>query len=320
MELKSPKKEPGSPRVKLPQRPQIDPVRFAPSTIKSAARDVMSSDWKNTLTVTGVFLLLTLWARTLFLLFCPNPVMDAMDSMNNALYALSSSAETLTLAEFSAHSSAIMTEAFSVLREGLGTTWGLTSTFVLILLLLVGLVADYGMMLWSLRRVRGEEANLSVYAACLDLAGRIILLTVLVAATVCIWFWLLLFPALYFWYRFRMAGYLLLDYPELSAMQAYGLSGSAIYGLKWKLFQLDVSFLGWVLLAEFVGELPALVTDHVVVMNLLSLVAVSAVYLYTQPYRSLAYAKFYDELKQTAPAIPMIEDMLRQQKQRMDQE
>jgi hypothetical protein len=49
-------------------------------------------------------------------------------------------------------------------------------------------------------------------------------------------------------------------------------------------------------------------------------VAVSAVYLYTQPYRSLAYAKFYDELKQTAPAIPMIEDMLRQQKQRMDQE
>lgn len=318
MDFKMP--EPNDSNQVLNLKGSPDPYKFSSYALKRSAKSVMSSDWQNTLTTIGAYLLVTVWLRTLFLLFCPNPVMSAL----NVLYAgedkLMAQMQTLSNQALMDQYNSIFGDAWGTLQSGMSSGSGLISTFLLILILLVGVIADYGLQSWSLRRIRGDFAGPEELASRVYLAGSILLLTALVMVTVGLWLWLLLFPAIYFWYRLRMASYLLLDYPDITVWQAYSFSSAVLSGYKWKLFKLDLSFLGWMLLAEVVGNVPFLFTDNAIVGNLISLVLVSAVYLYTEPYRSLAYAKFYDELKQSSPAIPVIEKMMEERKKARDGE
>lgn len=286
--------------------------------VRRSARLAMASDWQNTLTVAGVYLLVTLWLRTLFLMFCPMPVTDALNALNEGMEALSEQASAYTAAALQDACNGVLGSAWSVLQSGLSSFSGLLTTFLLILILLVGLMADYGLQSWALRSVRGEFAGPEELASRLYLAGKILLLTVICFAVVGLWLWLLLFPAIYFWYKQRAASYLLLDYPELSAPLAWSFSSALLKGYKWRLFLLDLSFIGWALLAQVVSEVPFYLLDNAVAANLLSLVLVSAVYLYLIPYQNLSYAKFFDEVKQGSRVLPGIEKILEMRAERRE--
>lgn len=292
------------------------PQRISCREVKSTARRVLSADLGNTLTVAGVYLLVTLWVRTLFLLFCPMPLTDALNALNEGMERLSAQAAGLTDDALVDACNGVLGEAWGVLRSGLSSFGGLFSTFLLILILLTGLIADYGLQSWSLRTVRGEYAGPEELASRVYLAGKILLLTAICLLVVGIWFWLLLFPAVYVWYRQRAASYLLLDYPELGAPLSWSLSANLLRGYKWRLFLLDLSFLGWVLLAQVVGELPFLVLENAVAANLFSLLLTSGVYLYLVPYRNLAYAKFFDLVKQDSLVTPILEALLKARAER----
>lgn len=312
MDFKLPEPNGSTPFPNLHGSP--DPYRFSSFSLKGNARRVLSSDWQNTLSTTGIYLLVTLWARNLFQLFFPTPINTALTTLTEGLERLQNQAETLSEQAFIDLYGSVLGSAWGALQEGLSTASGMITTFLLILLFLVGLIADYGYQSWSLRRIRGDFAGPEELASRVYLAGSIILLTGLVMVTVGLWFWLLLFPALYFWYRLRMCSYLLLDYPDITVWQAYSYSSVILSGYKWKLFLLDLSFLGWYLLADVAGALPGLFFDNGLAVNLLSLVLISAVYLYTQPYRALSYARFYVELKESSPAFPVLEKLMEERK------
>ena len=93
--------------------------------------------------------------------------------------------------------------------------------------------------------------------------------------------WSLLFfiPAIIKGYAYAMTEYILLDNPEMTANEAITKSREMMNGYKWKLFVLDLSFIGWRLL----GGIPVLGT----VLNL----------LYVNPYYAATRAQFYEELK-----------------------
>lgn len=295
-------------------RPEADKHRFAPYALKGAARRIMDSDRKNVTVTAACYLLLTTWLRTLFLLFCPNPVTDAMETLSlgldNLYTDLSKLGAAVSAEAIANRYAAVVSQAWGALREGLASGWGLTSAFLLILILLTGLIVEYGMKSWALRRVRGEYVGAGALGSQIYLAGSIILLTLLIGVTVCLWLWLLLLPAIYIWYRLRVADFLLLDCQGMSAWQAYGLSGFVLRGYKWQLFKLDVSFFGWLLLAGVVENAALYLSENPIVYNLLSLAAGSLVYLYVEPYRSLSYAKFYDELKNATPQLREVEEAL----------
>lgn len=318
MEFKMPKRDGSHQTMNLKGSP--DPYYFSPYALKRSARGVMSSDWQNTFTTVGAYLLVTLWLRTLFLLFCPTPVLSALSVLSAGEERLASQMQTLSDQALADQYNSLLGDAWGTLREGLASPSGMVSTFLLILILLVGIIADYGLQSWSLRRIRGDYAGAEELASRVYLAGKILLLTALVLVTVGLWLWLLLFPAIYFWYRLRMASYLLLDYPDITVWQAYSFSSVVLSGYKWKLFRLDLSFLGWILLAEVAGDLPFFFTDNAIVGNLISLVLITAVCLYTESYRSLAYAKFYDELKHSSPAFPVLEQMMEARRKAREEE
>ena len=79
-----------------------------------------------------------------------------------------------------------------------------------------------------------------------------------------------------------MSFLILAEYPEISAIDALRNSASLMRGNKWRLFCLQISFIGWVLLA-------GCCTCGIGVMFL-------------TPYMSAANAAFYDDIANRAAA------------------
>ena len=79
-----------------------------------------------------------------------------------------------------------------------------------------------------------------------------------------------------FAYAYRMAPYLINDYPNLSPKEVLRTSRQMMKGHKWDLFVLDFSFIGWILL---------------------TILTLGIGTLWLTPYQSTAVAHFYEDLK-----------------------
>lgn len=79
-----------------------------------------------------------------------------------------------------------------------------------------------------------------------------------------------------FAYAYRMTPYVINDYPNLSAKEALKISREMMKGHKWDLFVLDISFIGWWLLA---------------------IMTMGVGCLWLTPYQCTAAAHFYEDLK-----------------------
>jgi hypothetical protein len=77
-------------------------------------------------------------------------------------------------------------------------------------------------------------------------------------------------------YMYSMVPYLLHDYPELTPREAMKISREMMSGHKWNLFVLDLTFIGWILLAFCTAGVGM---------------------LFVQPYMLTARAAFYDDLR-----------------------
>ncbi len=81
----------------------------------------------------------------------------------------------------------------------------------------------------------------------------------LVTAAIGPWGLVITLPLLYLpyeaMYSYRLAVFLMIDYPTMPSLHCLSLSRKIMKGYKWQLFKLDLSFLGWLLLClvPFVG-------------------------------------------------------------------
>lgn len=135
-------------------------------------------------------------------------------------------------------------------------------------------MVSVGHKIYSLHVVRGEKAD---YGNLLDgfaIFGRAIILTVLQFVIIYVCTLLLIVPGIIMSYRYRQAVYLLLDHPERSPVECLRASVNLMKGHKWELFQLDLSFLGWILLQWLLSPLA----------------------IWLRPYQALTYANYYRRL------------------------
>lgn len=95
---------------------------------------------------------------------------------------------------------------------------------------------------------------------------------------VLLWSLLLVIPGIVAGYSYAMTDYILADHPELTASEAIGQSKQIMSGNRFRLFRLQLSFIGW----EF--------------LNLLTLGIGS---LWLTPYKQAATAVFYREISGT---------------------
>ena len=138
-------------------------------------------------------------------------------------------------------------------------------------------IVSVGFIIFTLNTIR---VNAPCYGNLLDGFGmpvKIIVLNFLIGIFVLLWSFLFIIGGFIAAYRYRLAVYLLVDHPEYSPMQCIRESKRLMHGHKAELFMLDMSFLGWTLLAilPVVGWI---------------------VEIWNTPYFATTYALYYQEL------------------------
>ena len=91
-----------------------------------------------------------------------------------------------------------------------------------------------------------------------------------------LWSLLLFIPGIVKAYSYSMTMYVLADHPEMSATDAIAESQRIMQGNKWRLFCLDLSFIGWLFLCALT-------------LGILT--------LWIAPYQETARAEFYESIR-----------------------
>lgn len=115
--------------------------------------------------------------------------------------------------------------------------------------------------------------------------------------------------------RYALVNYALADQPELGALGAIQRSKELMKGNKGKFFVMELSFLGWIILAAIpTGIVSGLGTAGVIpaagiLFTILVNVATLPIYLWLEPYMQLCFAGFYDTMNQVEPVEPVVEPL-----------
>ena len=133
-----------------------------------------------------------------------------------------------------------------------------------------------GMRICAMRVVRGEDVVVTDLFSGWGRFGSVVALNLVNGIFVSLWSLLLIVPGIIKSYAYSMSFYVLADHPGFSQDEAREESIDLMEGNKWRLFCLELSFLGW---------------------ELLSILSFGVLYLWIIPYRETAHAIFYEQVK-----------------------
>lgn len=159
---------------------------------------------------------------------------------------------------------------FQIIHPALGILDTLVSIFLIAPL-------GFGLAIALLRFYRGEKDDcITKMFNIFHNYGEILGLTLLLIVYIFLWTLLLIIPGIIKAYSYSMAYYIKHDNPEIGAEEAICRSMEMMRGKKWKLFCLDLSFLGWILLG---------------------IITCGIGLLWVAPYMQTAHAAFYEDIK-----------------------
>ncbi len=114
---------------------------------------------------------------------------------------------------------------------------------------IVGGTIAVGYARFCLHLTDGEPARFSDIFSAFDIFGHAFLLQLLTFLKIFAWALLFFVPGIVAAYRYAMAPFILAEQPQLTAGEAIERSKRMMDGHKAQLFLLDLSFIGWALLA-----------------------------------------------------------------------
>ena len=116
---------------------------------------------------------------------------------------------------------------------------------------IVGGAATLGYVKFNLNLVDGKKASFSDLFSEFHRLGAGFFMQLLRVVYTFLWSLLFVIPGILASYSYAMTPYILMENPEMTANEAIGKSKELMYGNRWRLFCLEISFIGWVLLAIF---------------------------------------------------------------------
>ncbi len=149
--------------------------------------------------------------------------------------------------------------------------------FVIVYTILIGYPFEYGFKNCFLAACRGEFHLNRLLDGFKEGYSRVMTVFVFRDLSIFLWSCLFLLPGLMKAYSYRFVPYLAKEHPELSPMAILRLSSSMTAGLRWQIFVLDLSFLGWKILENLTYGMSR---------------------LYSGPYYQLTDAGLYQQIHQ----------------------
>lgn len=141
---------------------------------------------------------------------------------------------------------------------------------------IVGGAATLGYAKFNLNLVDAKPASFADLFSEFNRFGAGFVMQLLRTVYTFLWSLLFVIPGIYASYGYAMTPYIMLEQPELTPNEAITKSKELMYGNRWRLFCLEISFIGWILLA-------ALLTCGIGI-------------LWVKPYMEAATAAFYREI------------------------
>ena len=168
-------------------------------------------------------------------------------------------AELLRSAQVSPMAMTALYMAFLILMDLISTLApaGFAGIFIYIFTRLLNTVLGAGFVLYCMAIRRGERAEYLVLFDGFSFVGKLILLDILSSLFIFLWTLVFIFPGFIAAYRYRFAKFNLCENPGIGVLEALEMSKQQTLGYNFPLFTLDLSYLGWSLLAAF----PALVLN-----------------------------------------------------------
>jgi uncharacterized membrane protein len=127
---------------------------------------------------------------------------------------------------------------------------GFLSTFISILATLLSWALAAGFVLYCMAIRRGERAEYLTLFDGFSFVGKVIGLNIVMDFFIFLWTMLFIIPGIIAFYRYRFALYNLYENPGIGIMEALDMSKQQTRGYKSQLFMLDLSYLGWGILAS----------------------------------------------------------------------
>ena len=269
--------------------------------LKTTARGLLQGEHVGILRLTLLYLFLTDWLTTILGFIKQNPLTTVMNTFADSVdritqAALANGTQSIDLTP--AYNSAAQTA-----RELLSQPAERTALYAFILLFLYTIILHYGYYLVCMKHIRREHPDWQDLLSNLYLAGKIIAMEVLVTVLTLVGTAFFLVPGLYFYYRYAMSPYCLLDHPEESFFQAMGRSARMTRGHKVELLVCDLSFVGWVVAGMLIADACALLGGiaGAAGASLLTLVGSTAFHCYFTPYRQLTFLQYYESFVSLQP-------------------
>lgn len=140
------------------------------------------------------------------------------------------------------------------------------SLFVSVFTTLAGWILAAGFALYCMGIRQHEVMEYGTLFDGFSFTGKIIALNFVTSFFVFLWSLLFVVPGFIAYYRYRFALYNLYEHPDLDIMEALNMSKRQTRGWKLELLNLDLSYLGWVILSM----LPAIYVDSTQYLQILS--------------------------------------------------
>lgn len=141
---------------------------------------------------------------------------------------------------------------------------------------IIGGPITLGYVKFNLHMVNGTRPDFFDLFTQFHRFGEGFLLQLLRRIYIFLWTLCLVVPGIIATFSYAMAPYILYENPGMSANDAIGASKQMMEGNRWRLFCLNISFIGWSFLCIF---------------------TLGIGFLWLKPYMEASYAAFYEELK-----------------------
>ena len=176
-----------------------------------------------------------------------------------------------------------MLEYSPLLRMALVSIGSLTA-LIGIAQFVIGGPIELGHCAFNLNMLCGYEAKINDLFSYFNIFGKAFCMRLLRTIYIFLWTLLFIIPGIVKSYSYAMAPYILAAYPGTDANDAITRSRELMRGNKWRLFCLDLSFIGW---------------------TILCVLSLGIGFLWLNPYIQAAHASFYLEIASKVPVQPV---------------
>lgn len=155
---------------------------------------------------------------------------------------------------------------------------------------------SYGLSLFLLTFVRTRQADNALMFEGFSRFGKVFILSLIIAIKVILWSLLFIIPGIIAGIRYSMAYYVLADNPDYSPTQCIEESKRLMIGNKMKYFCLNLSFIGWYILASIPAGASFVRSQSTITGLLIYSVLLLPVFV-VHAYRGVSMTVLYEMIK-----------------------